>query len=89
VPTPEVTGRDADLSALGRRSIDRLRERIDDLDTFDPLTRLQILRHQTIAAGPARGVDDESVPKTEAVQPVQLDAFDDVVDVDRDGDEPG
>jgi len=66
--------------------LDRLRERVDDLDAFDPLTRLQIFRHHTTAAGPARGVDDESVPEAEAVQAVQLDAFDDVVGVDCDGD---
>jgi hypothetical protein len=60
---------------------DRLRERVDDLDAFDPLTRLQTFSHQTIAAGPSRGVDDESVPKAEAVAPVQFDAFDDVVSV--------
>lgn len=34
---------------------DRLRKRVDDLDAFDPLTRLQIFRHQPIAAGPSRG----------------------------------
>jgi hypothetical protein len=66
-----------------------LRERVDDLDAFDSLTRLQILGDQPIAAGAAGGVDDERVPEAETVESMQLDAFDDVVGVDCEGDQRG